>query len=149
VIGEHGLCFVHGATPEAVAAARRKGGEASGESRREAAKRGRPLLQALAEEKQELWDTMMANYAGALEATFEDGRPDWRTRVMAQESLLAEIYGKPKQPTEELSRGVITIYRPAKDWDVDAEALPENVRPLRQAELPRSAEGRTDRADSS
>src|SRR5215210_8155625 len=41
---EQGFCFVHGETPETVAEARRRGGIASGETRRELAKSGRQLL---------------------------------------------------------------------------------------------------------
>ena len=33
----------------------------------------------------------------ALEATFPDGTPDWRTRILARTSLMAEAYGKPTQ----------------------------------------------------
>jgi hypothetical protein len=55
--------------------------------------------------------------AGDLDARLSDGSPDWRTRLEAQRQLLAEAYGKPVQPTEELNvaRQQIVIVRPPRD----------------------------------
>jgi hypothetical protein len=59
---------------------------------------------------------MKRNVAGALDAILNDGSPDWRTRLEAQRQLLTETYGKPVQPTAELSPGhqQVTIVRPPR-----------------------------------
>jgi hypothetical protein len=46
-------------------------------------------------------------------ATLADGSPDHRTRLAAAEGLLAQVYGKPVQPTREVGApAAISIIRP-------------------------------------
>jgi hypothetical protein len=75
----------------------RKGGIASGESRRALSSSARERLRRLADQDEELWARLRAAYWDGLEAVLADGSPDVRTRVMTAGAFLAESYGKPAQ----------------------------------------------------
>ena len=99
----------------------RRGGIRSGEARRELAKNARQRLREEVEREHELiWE----GYRDTLNATHPDGKPDYRTRVMARDALLAQAYGKPVQPTEERGApSVLVIHRPARSWQAEADAI--------------------------
>jgi hypothetical protein len=75
----------------------RKGGIASGESRRALSTSARERLRRLADEDEQLWAKLRAAYCDGLDAVLADGSPDVRTRVMTAGAFLAEAYGKPAQ----------------------------------------------------
>src|SRR5215211_7201147 len=113
-VREDGYCALHGASPGFdPAELGRRGGIRSGEARRELAKHARQRLREEVEHEHEL---IWQGYREALEATHPDGSPDFRTRVMARDALLAQAYGKPVQPTEEQGTvAPIVVYRPVRN----------------------------------
>ena len=75
----------------------RRGGIASGESRRARSRSARERLRRLADEDEQLWAKLRAAYCDGLDAVLADGSPDVRTRVMTAGAFLAGAYGKPAQ----------------------------------------------------
>src|SRR5215216_4450265 len=128
-VREDGYCALHGASSRFdPAELGRRGGIRSGEARRELAKNARQRLREEVEHEHEL---IWQGYREALEATHADGKPDYRTRVMARDALLAQAYGKPVQPTEERGApSVLVIHRPARSWQAEADEIEVDPPPL-------------------
>ena len=119
---------MHGSSPETVAEAQRRGGIASGETRRELAKSGRQLIREELEAE-----------VGSIVSAFRDGTkalascphcrgdlPDVRARIQAAAEWLNQSYGKPVQPTREEGNGrMIVVFRPA--YDGGRERVPPHL----------------------
>lgn len=93
---DDGYCAVHSPSkPFDLVALGRAGGIASGEVRRALANTARERLRRLADEDEEFWTRLKAAYKDGLEAVDDDGKPDYRTRVMTAGAFLTEAYGRP------------------------------------------------------
>jgi hypothetical protein len=133
ILADNGRCAYHGGVPpDEIAERQRRGGLAWGEARRQLARSGRDRMREQFEEDEEAYNKLRAAYVEGLEATTADGEPDYRARLHAADSFLAQIYGKPVQPTEERGQPLVVV-RPPRSFDSDSSTseLPENVRELR------------------